>query len=209
MVSSSGRGARPYDDPIAIASTSVSCCPGGISPRTTRANPPDGQLRLRDPAIVKPATPSWTDPAYDVNGLVDTIEADGMRCSGVLATHYHPDHVGGSMMGFELKGITALLDRADVPIHVQADEAEYVRKVTGVTDESLVQHQGDIVRSAMSRSETIHTPGHAEASLPRRRPARGRRRAVPGWFACASLPGSDPGQMYKCSRPVSAGLTMM
>ena len=43
------------------------------------------------------------DPAYDVNGLVDTIEADGMRCSGVLATHYHPDHVGGSMMGFELE----------------------------------------------------------------------------------------------------------
>ena len=64
------------------------------------------------------------DPAYDVNGLVDTIEADGMRCSGVLATHYHPDHVGGSMMGFELEGITALLDRIDVPIHVQADEAE-------------------------------------------------------------------------------------
>ena len=47
------------------------------------------------------------DPAYDVNGLVDVLEADGMRCTGVLATHYHPDHVGGSMMGFELEGIAA------------------------------------------------------------------------------------------------------
>ncbi|NCZ89048.1 MAG: MBL fold metallo-hydrolase, partial [Actinobacteria bacterium] len=34
------------------------------------------------------------DPAYDVDSLIDTIAADGMRLSGVLATHYHPDHVG-------------------------------------------------------------------------------------------------------------------
>ena len=102
----------------------------------------------------------------------------------MLATHYHPDHVGGSMMGFELEGITALLDRVDVPIHVQADEAEYVRKVTGVTDESLVQHQsGDIVRVGDVEIELIHTPGHTPGSpvLPRRRPTRGRRHLVPGW----------------------------
>ena len=50
------------------------------------------------------------DPAYDVNGLVDVLEVDGMRCSGVLATHYHPDHVGGSMMGMELEGVRELLE---------------------------------------------------------------------------------------------------
>ena len=42
------------------------------------------------------------DPAYAVDDLLDVIEADGMRCTGVLATHYHPDHVGGSMMGFTI-----------------------------------------------------------------------------------------------------------
>ena len=31
--------------------------------------------------------------------------------SGVLVTHHHPDHVGGSMMGFELKGLAELLER--------------------------------------------------------------------------------------------------
>ena len=30
------------------------------------------------------------DPAYDVTGLLGVLEADGMRCTGVLATHYHP-----------------------------------------------------------------------------------------------------------------------
>ena len=30
---------------------------------------------------------------------------------GVLVTHHHPDHVGGSMMGFTLKGLAELLER--------------------------------------------------------------------------------------------------
>ena len=55
------------------------------------------------------------DPAYAVDDLLDAVEADGMRCTGVLATHYHPDHVGGSMMGFQIEGVAALLERADCP----------------------------------------------------------------------------------------------
>ncbi|WP_131816250.1 MBL fold metallo-hydrolase, partial [Mycolicibacterium porcinum] len=39
------------------------------------------------------------DPAYAANDLVDVIENDGMRLSGVLVTHHHPDHVGGTMAG--------------------------------------------------------------------------------------------------------------
>src|SRR3546814_5396647 len=39
------------------------------------------------------------DPAYDIPGLLDILAADDMRLTGALATHYHPDHVGGSMMG--------------------------------------------------------------------------------------------------------------
>ena len=37
------------------------------------------------------------DPAYDVQGLLDILAEDGMRLTGALATHYHPDHVGGSV----------------------------------------------------------------------------------------------------------------
>ena len=140
------------------------------------------------------------DPAYDVNGLVDVLEADGMRCSGVLATHYHPDHVGGSMMGFELEGVAALLDRVDVPIHVQADEAEYVRKVTGVTDESLVQHKsGDIVMVGAVSIELIHTPGHTPGSqcfLVDGRLVAGDTLFLDG-CGRTDLPGSDPEEMYE------------
>ena len=38
-----------------------------------------------------------------------------MECVGALATHYHPDHVGGDMMGWSIEGIARLLEVAPVP----------------------------------------------------------------------------------------------
>ena len=58
------------------------------------------------------------DPAYDPQGLVDLVEADGMKLTGVLATHYHPDHVGGVMMGYSISGVADLLEITSIPIHV-------------------------------------------------------------------------------------------
>ena len=55
------------------------------------------------------------DPAYDITGILDILAEDGMRCTGVLATHYHPDHVGGSMMGYDIIGAKELLEQASVP----------------------------------------------------------------------------------------------
>ena len=81
------------------------------------------------------------DPAYAVNDLLDVIEGDGMRCTGVLATHYHPDHVGGSMMGFTIEGVAALLNRTDCPIHVQRHEAPWVMRTTGLDEAAAVAMQ--------------------------------------------------------------------
>src|SRR5690606_16497366 len=55
------------------------------------------------------------DPAYAAGDLVDIAESDGLRLTGVLATHHHPDHVGGSMLGFTLRGVAELLEKQPVP----------------------------------------------------------------------------------------------
>jgi hydroxyacylglutathione hydrolase len=103
------------------------------------------------------------DPAYAPGELLDVLEADGMRLTGVLATHHHPDHVGGSMMGFALDGLTGLLERSQVPVHVQGAEADWVTKVTGVTD--LVTHENDDVVSVGDIPiRLLHTPGHTPGS---------------------------------------------
>jgi glyoxylase-like metal-dependent hydrolase (beta-lactamase superfamily II) len=105
------------------------------------------------------------DPAYDIAGLLDLVAADDMRLVGALVTHYHPDHVGGSMAGFSIEGVRELLDQAPVPVHVQADEREWVSKVTGAGDDDLVTHaSGDVVTVGAVPIELIHTPGHTPGS---------------------------------------------
>jgi glyoxylase-like metal-dependent hydrolase (beta-lactamase superfamily II) len=105
------------------------------------------------------------DPAYSAGELVDAVEADGMRLSGVLVTHHHPDHVGGSMMGFELNGLADLLERTSVPVHVNSLEADWVSSVTGIAGSELTTHQhGDVVKVGDIDIELLHTPGHTPGS---------------------------------------------
>ena len=105
------------------------------------------------------------DPAYAAGDLVDALEADGMHLSGVLVTHHHPDHVGGSMMGFELKGLAELMERVSVPIHVNSQEAQYVSRINGIPMSDLTSHQhGDKVSVGAIDIELLHTPGHTPGS---------------------------------------------
>ena len=105
------------------------------------------------------------DPAYAVGDLVDLAAADGMRLTGALVTHYHPDHCGGSMMGMRIEGAAELLSIVDVPVHVQADEREWVLQVTDLSDDDLVTHgPGDVVVVGAVPIELIHTPGHTPGS---------------------------------------------
>lgn len=140
------------------------------------------------------------DPAYDVSGIVDVLEADGMRCAGVLATHYHPDHVGGEMMGMKLEGVAELLERVEVPVHVQADEAEFVHKVTGLSEGALVRHRsGDTVSVGAIGIELIHTPGHTPGSqcfFVDGRLVAGDTLFLDG-CGRTDFPGSSPEEMYE------------
>src|SRR4051794_3767000 len=105
------------------------------------------------------------DPAYDVDSLVAAAEADDMTVAGALVTHYHPDHCGGSMMGYSIEGIAGLLERVQVPIHVQSAEADLVTRTTGVAAPDLVSHEpGDVVTVGEIPIELVHTPGHTPGS---------------------------------------------
>ena len=105
------------------------------------------------------------DPAYAAGDLVDALQADGMHLSGVLVTHHHPDHCGGSMMGFELKGLAELMERVSVPVHVNSEEALFVSRITGISMGDLTQHEnGDKVSVGDIDIELLHTPGHTPGS---------------------------------------------
>lgn len=141
------------------------------------------------------------DPAYDQQGLLDILAADGMRLTGALATHYHADHVGGSLGGMaEITGIAELLELIDVPIHVQAEEAEWIGKTTPVSAATLTQHQsGDIVMVGEIPITLIHTPGHTPGSqcflVDGKALVSGDTLFLDG-CGRTDLPGSNPEDMY-------------
>jgi glyoxylase-like metal-dependent hydrolase (beta-lactamase superfamily II) len=144
------------------------------------------------------------DPAWSVDALLDQAEQDGMRATGALVTHYHQDHVGGSIFGMQIEGVARLLERAPVPIHVNAREAEGVRKVTGASASDLVPHEGgDVIPLGRVRVRLLHTPGHTPGSqcfLVEEAGAPGRLVSGDTLFlgSCGrvDLPGGDPEALY-------------
>jgi len=140
------------------------------------------------------------DPAYAVGDLLDILEADGMTLTGVLGTHYHPDHVGGQMAGFSLEGIAALLEQRQVPIHLQKEELPWVERTTGVGAADLVAHDsGDKVTVGSVEVELIHTPGHTPGSqcfFVDGRLVAGDTLFLDG-CGRTDLPGADPMAMYE------------
>jgi glyoxylase-like metal-dependent hydrolase (beta-lactamase superfamily II) len=141
------------------------------------------------------------DPAYGVAELVEIAGADGLRVVGALATHYHPDHVGGSMMGWEIEGVAELLalDGVDAPVHIQRAEADGVKLVTGASDSDLVLHDGgDVVTVGAIPITLLHTPGHTPGSqcfLVDGRLVAGDTLFLEG-CGRTDLPGGDPDEMY-------------
>jgi len=141
------------------------------------------------------------DPAYAPGELVDLLESDGMRLVGALATHYHADHVGGILFGSQaIAGVSALLERVSVPIHVQRDETPWVLRAAGIGRDDVVEHDADdVVQVGDVSIRLLHTPGHTPGSQCFL--VDGRLVAGDTLFltSCGrtDLPGSDPAAMYE------------
>ena len=140
------------------------------------------------------------DPAYAVSELLDIARQDEMNVVGALATHYHADHVGGSMMGMNIEGAARLLQLEDVPIHIQTDEAPWIQRTTGIALNSLRLHaSGDKVSVGEIEVTLLHTPGHTPGSqcfLVENMLIAGDTLFLEG-CGRTDLPGSNPEQMFE------------
>ena len=154
------------------------------------------------------------DPAWNVDALLDLAEQDEVDVEGALVTHYHQDHVGGSIFGHDIQGLDRLLERKPMPVHVQREEAQGLKHVTGISDGDMTQHDGgDVLELGAIRIRLLHTPGHTPGSQCFLVEEPGQpRHLVSGdtlfLNACGrvDLPGGDPEAMYRSLNDVLGAL---
>jgi glyoxylase-like metal-dependent hydrolase (beta-lactamase superfamily II) len=141
------------------------------------------------------------DPAYRPSELVELVAADGMNIVGVFATHFHADHIGGTLMaGHYIPGVAELLELIDVPVHAQSAEVPWIVKRTGLSADALTPHDdGDAVSVGKVRITTIATPGHTPGSqclFVEERLLSGDTLFIDG-CGRTDFPGSDSSEMYR------------
>ena len=147
------------------------------------------------------------DPAWEVDGILDRINEQGYTLTAALATHYHPDHIGGGMGGHSIAGVTQLLEKSPVKVYAHRDEAAGVRKVTGISESDLVKvDSGDKLTVGGIEIEFLHTPGHTPGS----QCFRIKNTLVSGdtlfidGCGRVDLPGSDSEQMFRSLQKLKA-----
>jgi glyoxylase-like metal-dependent hydrolase (beta-lactamase superfamily II) len=108
--------------------------------------------------------------------------------------------VGGDLFGLPVEGISELLELKGMKVHVQKDEADGLKKVTGTSDSDLILHEsGDTFFIGDVEVQFLHTPGHTPGSqcfLVQNRLVSGDTLFVQG-CGRVDLPGSDPEEMYR------------
>jgi glyoxylase-like metal-dependent hydrolase (beta-lactamase superfamily II) len=56
---------------------------------------------LGDPTTKQAAV---VDAAWDIDAIVRVAEDEGYQITADLVTHFHPDHLGGNLMGHQITG---------------------------------------------------------------------------------------------------------
>jgi hydroxyacylglutathione hydrolase len=139
------------------------------------------------------------DPAWDVDAILGFASKEGYEIDKILITHYHPDHLGGSMMGQNIQGAADMLGRVKAKVYVNKAEAEGTKRVAGLSDSDIVMVEaGDVFKVGEIPVKFLHTPGHTPGSqcfLVEGNLISGDTLFV---NSCGrlDLPGSDPEAMY-------------
>ena len=117
---------------------------------------------LADPASRK----AWVvDPAWEPLGVVRIAQEQGYDVTGVLATHFHQDHIGGEIMGQHIPGVRELRAEFDLPMLIHEAEAERGAEIAGCPRDRVEDFRdGDVLRLGELGVEVLHTPGHSPGS---------------------------------------------
>jgi len=105
--------------------------------------------------VIDPASP-YEEEQQALDELIDSLIAEGRNVREIIATHHHPDHVGG---------INYLSKRLGVPVAAHPLTAERLQGQVEITrhiqDNDLLELEGE----PGWRLRALHTPGHTRGHL--------------------------------------------
>jgi glyoxylase-like metal-dependent hydrolase (beta-lactamase superfamily II) len=109
------------------------------------------------------------DPGDELERILTALEKHGLRCTTILNTHTHIDHVGANEALKEATGARLLLHEADLPLYDNLrTQSEWMGGMLPPPARAAVDdhvHQGDRVRAGAVAADVLHTPGHTPGSL--------------------------------------------
>jgi glyoxylase-like metal-dependent hydrolase (beta-lactamase superfamily II) len=139
------------------------------------------------------------DPAWEIDTIIETAQADGFKIVGALVTHTHQDHVGGSLeswgMSGRIPGVEELLEQVPARVYVHKAEREFL---PGLGSDLVKVDNHDTLSLGRLTLTFLHTPGHTPGSqcfLVADRLVSGDTLFI-GSCGRTDLPGSDPTEMY-------------
>ncbi len=105
--------------------------------------------------LVEPATPYREEQDLMVD-WVHAARLRGLELVAIIATHHHPDHVGGAM---------ALRERLELPLWAHAMTAQRLEGIVEI--DRLIQdgERIELAGEAPTGLTAMHTPGHAPGHL--------------------------------------------
>ena len=147
------------------------------------------------------------DGCWDPAGIARKAESLGLKIVRYIATHYHYDHIGGSMPGTKgrIPGMREFVDEMALPANIHGTERSHALKSCGVRHHERVEAlaEGDRITLGQVSLRFLHTPGHSPGGMSIVLSENGRERGIitgdtlfPGSCGRVDLPGSDKRAMY-------------
>jgi glyoxylase-like metal-dependent hydrolase (beta-lactamase superfamily II) len=129
------------------------------------------------------------DPAWDAAAILAAAAEAGRTLTAIFLSHHHGDHTNA---------VLPLLERLDLPVHAQAEEADFADLRKQFAGALRPVGPGEVVEVGGARVTCIHTPGHTPGSqclLCEGHLLSGDTVFVDACGRC-DLPGGDPAQMF-------------
>ena len=109
-------------------------------------------LGTRDVLLIEPATP-YEDEQRAFVEWARGLEASGRKPIAIVATHHHPDHVGG---------LPLLARELDLPVWMHRETASRVPGCETARARALADGETIVLEGPTPSSwDVLHTPGHA------------------------------------------------